>query len=284
MILAIPAVAFTMQFAVTNVVNFAFGEFITFGALMALTADRHLHLNIWEAFIFAGVASAVLSYVVGHFIYTPFFRRRPQVLYALVLTFGMSLILANANLATWGSLPQQLSYVSYTESVLSFGPFTITPTQIAFVLVAIVIMACVHIVLKYTRLGRSMRAIADDISLAKVCGINTGRVVDATWLITGFLAGIAGVIEAMTTRTFDTTLGDTYIFLVFGAAILGGVGRAYGAMIGALIIGLSTQLSVPIVGSADSPAIVFAILVGLMIFRPEGILGATGRVSFSGEA
>src|ERR1700693_3214823 len=136
MILAIPAVAFTMQFSVTNVVNFAFGEFITFGAFMALTADQHLHLNLWEAFIFAGVASAILSYVVGHFIYPPFFRRRPQVLYALVLTFGMSLILANVNLATWGSLPQQLSYVSYTESVLSLGPFTITPTQISFVFVA----------------------------------------------------------------------------------------------------------------------------------------------------
>ncbi len=284
MILAVPAVAFTMQFAVTNVVNFAFGAFITFGAFMAFTSDQYLHLGLWQAFLVSGIMAALLSYAVGRFIYAPFFQRRPQVLFALVLTFSTWLIMSNLNLILWGSTPRQLSYLDVDQSPVALGPFTISSNDLVFVLIAIVVMLAVHVLLRYTRLGRSMRAIADDKSLAKVCGINTGRITDVTWLVTGFLAGIAGVIEAMTARSFDTSLGDTYIFLVFGAAILGGVGRAYGAMIGALIIGVASQLAVPIIGSADSPVVVFAILVALMMFRPEGILGATGRVSFSGEA
>lgn len=283
-LLAVATVAFTMQFAVTNIVNFAFGEFITFGAFTAFAvATGPIHLALWEVFLAAGIGTAALSYVIGHFVYSPFFRRRPQVLYGLVLTFAVSLILANVWLGIWGAQFYTLPYFNTSPITYQIGPVALTQLDIVLVAIGVAILGGVHLLLRFTRMGRSMRAMGDDRQLAQICGLRVGRITDATWLITGFLAGLAGVVQALQTRGFDPTLGDTYVYIIFAAAILGGIGRAYGAMVGALIVGIVTQLSVPIIGSADSPVAVFAILVLLMLLRPAGIFGATGRVSFAGE-
>jgi branched-subunit amino acid ABC-type transport system permease component len=126
-----------------------------------------------------------------------------------------------------------------------------------------------------------MRAVSDNKELAAACGLDIRSVTYASWLISGLLAGLAGVMLAIHSHTFDTTLGDTNIYLVFGAVVIGGIGRPAGAVAGAVIIGLSTQWAVPVIGAALSPTVVFALLVLLMIFRPNGVFGSTGRSQFA---
>lgn len=282
-VLAVAAVGFTLQFGVTNYVNFAYGEFITFGAFMAVVVGGpQLGMPIWASLIAAALLTGLLSFLIGRFVYTPFFLRRPQLLFALAMTFAVSLILASIWQMIWGVTYRELIYGG-TE-VHALGPFLVTTAQLAFVGLAVVSLLGVHLLLTYTRLGRTMRAMSDDRNLAIACGLDTNRTTSLTWLITGFLAGTTGVVQAMQQHTFNTNLGDTYVFLIITAAVLGGIGRSYGAVIGALIIGITAQLAVLVVGAALSPVVVFVILVFLMVARPSGLLGASNRASTFGNA
>jgi branched-subunit amino acid ABC-type transport system permease component len=282
-VLAVAAVGFTLQFGVTNYVNFAYGELITFGAFMALMAGGHpFGLPIWQSLIVAALLTGVLSFVVGRFVFTPFFQRRPQLLFALATTFAASLILSSIWAAVWGAQYQELNYGG--ADVHSVGPFIATTAELLFVVVAAAALLGVHLLLTQTKLGRTMRAMADDRNLAIACGLNIRRTTNLTWLITGLLAGVAGVIQAMQVHTFNTNIGSTYVFLIITAAVLGGIGRPYGAVIGAVIIGVASQLAVLVVGAALSPVVVFVILVFLMVARPTGIFGATGRTTAFGSA
>jgi len=280
--LAISAVGFSMQFGVTNYVNFAYASFITFGAYCAYLLDSGpLHANFLVDLVGAAIGTAALSFLIGSFVYTPFARRRPQLLFGLVLTFCMWLILDNLLLGIFGYDYRELTYTSGSASNIGqFGPFQMSPIEGVFLLVAVVTLGSVHGLLRYTRLGRSMRAMSDDHSLALVCGLNTKRIVRLTWIITGVLGGVAGFVQANQLRAFDPGIGDTYIYLVIAAVIVGGIGRPYGAALGALIIGIVSELSVPIIGAALSPVAIFGVLICLMLFRPAGLFGSTGRSQF----
>jgi branched-subunit amino acid ABC-type transport system permease component len=285
-IFAVAALGFTLQFGITNVVNFAYGEFITFGAYGVVIVNAlGVHMSFWPTLIVGGLSGAVLSFVIGRFLYGPFFKRRSQLLFSLVLTFAVSLILFNLYLVIWGSGFRVLDTSSYpagSADVHTVAGVTVTTLQLLFVVYAVICLVGAQLVLKYTRLGKSMRAIADNRDLATVCGLNLSRITNVTWLITGFLAGSAGIVEALQTTSFAPNLGDTFLYLVFASVVLGGIGRPVGAVLGAVIIGLVTQLSVPIVGSEVSPVSVFVVLVVLMLFRPQGLFGSTGRTSFAG--
>ncbi len=282
-VLAVAAVGFTLQFGVTNYVNFAYGGFVTFGAYMAVVAGGpQLGLPIWASLIAAALLTGLLSFVIGRFVYTPFFLRRPQLLFALAVTFAVSLILASVWQSIWGVTYRELIYGG--AEVHALGPFLVTTAQLAFVGLAVVSLLAVHVLLTYTKLGRTMRAMSDDRNLAMACGLDTNRTTSLTWLICGFLAGTTGVVQAMQQHTFNTNLGDTYLFLIITAAVLGGIGSSYGAVIGALIIGVTAQLAVLVVGAALSPVVVFIILVFLMVARPSGLLGASNRASAFGNA
>jgi branched-subunit amino acid ABC-type transport system permease component len=282
-VLAVAAVGFTLQFGVTNYVNFAYGDLITFGAFMAFFAGgAPFGLPIWQSLMVAAVLTGALSFAVGRFVFTPFFQRRPQLLFALAMTFAASLILSSVWGAIWGGQYRELTYGG--EQVHSLGPFVATTAELLFVVVALAALLGVHLLLSQTKLGRTMRAMSDDRNLAIACGLNIRRTTNLTWLITGLLAGTAGVIQAMQVHTFNTNIGSTYVFLIITAAVLGGIGRPYGAVIGATIIGVTSQLAVLVVGAALSPVVVFLILVFLMVARPTGIFGATGRTSTFGTA
>ena len=284
-IFAVAALGFTLQFGITNVVNFAYGEFITFGAYEVVIVNAlGVHMSFWPTLIVGGLSGAVLSFVIGRFLYGPFFKRRSQLLFSLVLTFAVSLILFNLYLVIWGSGSGSWQVVISRRKrrCAPVAGVAVTTLQLLFVVYAVICLVGAQLVLRYTRLGKSMRAIADNRDLATVCELNLSRITNVTWLITGFLAGSAGIVEALQTTSFAPNLGDTFLYLVFASVVLGGIGRPVGAVLGAVIIGLVTQLSVPIVGSEVSPVSVFVVLVVLMLFRPQGLFGSTGRTSFAG--
>lgn len=281
-ILAPACLGFSLQFGITNYVNFAYGEAMTFAAFMAWVfgVDK-LHLGFVQYVLIASLVTALFSLLIGALLYTPFYNRRPQLLYLLVLTFATALILASAYVVIWGEQPHVLAYPAGADTRHYLGPFLITNLEVIFIAISLLILAATYGLLHYTRLGKIMRAMSDDRGLATVCGLPINLVSNATWFITGFLAGIAGVVLGLHSYGFDTTLGDGFVYLVFSAVIIGGIGRSLGAVVGALIIGLVFELSSLLIGSALTPVAVFAVLVLIMLFRPEGLLGATGRSAFS---
>lgn len=280
-IIAPAAVGFTLQFGVTNYVNFAYGELLTFAAFMVWTFNNSVfHLNLIEAGLVAALLTAIGSLVLGGFVYTKFFQRRPQLLYVLVVTFAVALILESLFRAIWGSQENLLVYPSGSDNAIGIGPVTVTNLELGYLAVSALALLFVHALLRYSKLGRMMRAMSDDAMLAIACGLPVRRTTNVTWAITGFLGGIAGVVLALQSHGFDSTLGTQYVYLIFAAVILGGIGRPYGAILGALIIGLVFQLTALFVGSGLSPLGVFMVLVILMLARPEGLFGSTGRSAF----
>ncbi len=274
-ILAIAAVGLSLQFGVTNYINFAYGDLMTFGVYTAFVFNQRLGLNIWVGLVGAIILTAVLSWLLNIFILQPFADRGSSPIIMLVVTLGVSLILQNVVLAIFGS--QFQNYTVNTGSPLHLGPFLFTPLQLGIIGLAIVAMLGVHILLRYTRLGRAMRAVSDSPELARISGINTRMIINVAWVLTGALAGLSGVVLALNVASFTPTVGFGFLFVIFAAVILGGIGRPYGAIIGALIVGVATEMSAAFISSEYKDAIALAILIIALLIRPEGIFASRGR-------
>lgn len=277
-VLAVAAVAFSLQFGVTNYFNFGYGEWLTFGAFIALMVNAQvLRLNIWLAVIVAGVATAALSLVLNRGVFGPFSKRRRDPFFILIVTFAIGFLLNQAYIVIWGTEYHEL--LAPTAQELSFGPIHISTDQLAFLVIALACMAGVQLILSRTRIGKSMRAVADNRRLAEVCGLQTKRVTDVTWLIAGFMAGVAGVMLALQTHTFGPDMGDNYVYLIFPAVIIGGIGRPDGAVAGAVLIGIFGALGSLLIPASVSTVLIFVALVAIVILRPQGILGSGRRPS-----
>ena len=145
--------------------------------------------------------------------------------------------------------------------------------QLVIIAISVVVMLLVHALIRYTRLGKAMRATAANRNLARNCGIRTDRVVTLTWLITGALCGLAGVVFALNSGTFGATSTDLFLVLILAAVFLGGPGEPYGAMLGALVIGLATEVSAAFIVSDYKDVVAFVILIAMLAVRPNGLLG-----------
>jgi branched-subunit amino acid ABC-type transport system permease component len=274
-VLAIAAVGFTMQFAVTNVLNLAFGAVMIASAFVAYALNQ-AGVNVWIALLAAAAAGAVGSVLLNQGIYTPFQRRAANSARApitmVIVSLGMTLIIEFGLQAIVGG-----TSVSYTMSqgpTVKAGGLVLTAVQFAIIGLAIVVMAAVHGLLRYTKLGKAMRATSANRSLARNCGIRTNRIVTATWALTGALCGIAGTVFAINNGSFGATSADLFLVVILAAVFLGGPGSAYGAMLGAVIIGLATEVSAAYITPSYKDVIAFAILLIMMVVRPGGLLGA----------
>lgn len=275
-VLAIASVGLTLQFGVTNFVNFAYGELLTIGAYLAWIFNVQLHMNIWLSMLLSAIAVSIVSYLVNRLVIQPFVKRRAALLILLVVTIGLQLFMENGIQAIWGTGFYQFN--ATTSHPIHLGSVVITVQQIIIVVIALALMMGVHALLRYTKLGKAMRAMSDDSELARVSGIKVKRVTDLTWLLSGLLAGAAGVILAINTNSFTPALGSTFLFIIFAAVICGGIGNPYGAMAGAAVIGLAMEISASYMDSAYKTVIAFAILIIVLLIRPQGIFRSRGRV------
>ena len=270
-VLALAAVGFTLQFAVTNVLNLAYGGVMIVSAYAAYVVN-HAGVNIWIATLAAIVSGAVLSLALNTVIYTPFQRRGASPITMVIVSLGMTLILVFGAQALAG--PTNVSYTMGTGTTLALGSFQLTGVQLAIIGLSLVFMGLVHVLIRYTRLGKAMRATAANRNLARNCGIRTDRVVTTTWVITGGLCGLAGAVFAMNSGTFGATSTDIFLVLILAAVFLGGPGEPYGAMLGALVIGVATEVSAAFVVSSYKDVVAFVILLAMLAVRPTGLLGA----------
>ncbi len=270
-VLALASVGFTLQFAVTNVLNLAYGGVMIVAAYSAYLLNEH-GVSVWISALAGILAGAVLSVLLNNVVYTPFARRGTTPIAMVIVALGMTLILEFGTQAVAGAT--NVSYNMSQGATVKLGSIQLTVVQLVIIALAIVMMVLVHLLIRFTRLGKAMRATAANRDLARNCGIRTDRVITLTWLISGALCGLAGVTFAMNSGTFGATSTDIFLVLILAAVFLGGPGEPYGAMLGALVIGLATEVSASVIVSDYKDVIAFVILLGMLAVRPTGLLGA----------
>lgn len=273
-ILAVATVALTLQYGVTLVPNFAEGDIMTLGAYAAYQTQFFTNNLILEAAV-AIVVCALFSFLMNHSLIRPFQRRGAKNITVLIITAAVSLILQNLLLAAYGGAPVDYKLPSVTASF--YGPFRWSPRDIEIMVVAFVVLVSVHLVLRYTKFGKSERAVADDEQLARVSGIDSDRVINLTWLWSGAMTGLGGFILGASIGAFDPTLGFNFLLVLFAAAVVGGIGQPYGAMVGALLIGVAMEVSAVFISSEYKETVAFALLILMLLIRPSGLIPARAK-------
>jgi branched-chain amino acid transport system permease protein/neutral amino acid transport system permease protein len=273
-VLALAAVGFTLQFAVTNVLNLAYGGVMIVSAYAAYVLNN-AGVNIWIATLAAIAAGALLSVFLNNVVYTPFQRRGSSPIAMVIVSLGMTLILEFGTQALAGAT--NVSYSMSQGATVSVASIQLTVVQLVIIGLSVAVMLLVHALIRYSKMGKAMRATAANRNLARNCGIRTGRVVMLTWLISGALCGLAGATFAMNSGTFGATSTDLFLVLILAAVFLGGPGEPYGAMLGALVIGLATEVSAAVVVSDYKDVVAFVILLVMLALRPTGLLGTVAE-------
>jgi branched-chain amino acid transport system permease protein/neutral amino acid transport system permease protein len=270
-VLAIAALGFTLQFAVTDVLNLAFGAVMIFSAFVAYLLNSH-GISVWIGLIVAMAAGSLLSVLLNAAVYTPFQRRGTSPITMVIVSLGMTLIIEFGVQALAGGTA--VSYRMSNGPTFTAGGLTLTLVQVIIMILSVLVMLGVHVLLRHTKLGKAMRATAANRGLARNCGIRTGRVITATWAITGALCGLAGAVFAIDAGSFDATATDLFLVLILAAVFLGGPGQAYGAMLGAVVIGLATEISAVFIPADYKYVVAFVVLLVILGVRPTGLLGA----------
>ena len=270
-VLAIATVGFTMQFAVTNVLNLAYGSVMINSAFVAYYFNAR-GMNAWVTLVFGMVTGAVVSWALNRFVFTPFQRRNLAPITVVIVALGVDLVGTFGLQAIVGG-----GYVSFRlapgQEYHILGMF-LSGMQLVILAICAVVLGMIHWLLKYTRLGKAMRATSANPNLARNSGVKTQMVISTTWLISGALCGLAGTVFAMNTGVFEATSAQLYIVMLLAAMFLGGPGEPYGAMFGALTIGLATEISAAYISPQYKEVVAFLALLGMLTFRPYGIFGS----------
>jgi neutral amino acid transport system permease protein len=273
-ILALAGVGATLIFGIQRIANFAHGDFLTIGAYAAFAVNVVLGQNLLIAALGAMGAVALFG-VAAHFVLFRPLRGRGTVAIALV-SVGLGLLIRNVIFIVAGSQIRQFN-VNQSE-VITVGAVRLSPGQAVAVAVALVVAPLVALFLARTRLGKQMRAVADNRDLASISGIDVERIGVSVWILAGGLAGLAGVMLGLSQGVFDPNMGLGPLFLIFTAVVLGGIGSAYGALVAGLALGLAMELSTweALFGGLDSkykPVLAFVVLILLLLYRPQGLFG-----------
>ncbi len=273
-ILALAGLGATLVFGIQRVANFAHGDYMTVGAYAALLLDVTWSTNLVVAAVGAIVATAALA--VGlHLVLLRPLRGRGLVALSLI-TVGLGLVLRDALFLIEGSQARQ--YAFNQAAVLNLGFVRIAPGELWAGAAAVVVVPAVAAMLAWTSIGKSMRAVADNRDLAEISGIDTDRIGLYVWLVAGALAGLGGTMLGLVQGVFDPNLGFNVLFLVLTVVVLGGIGNAFGALLAGFALGLVMEVSTwPLffggVPTQYQPVVGFIVLILLLMFRPQGLLG-----------
>jgi branched-chain amino acid transport system permease protein len=278
-IIALAAVGLSLIFGVTDLVNFAHGEMITFGAVVAYVLHAAGSGPRWPLLV-AAVPAIALGAGFGAAqetaIWRPLRRRRTGSIAILVISIGVSFAVRNTILVFLSGEPQ--SYDDFSiQSKRSFLGFETVPKNLVIIGSAIVILGAVGLFLQRTQAGVAVRAVADDKDLAESSGIDVDRVILVTWLLGGALAALSGLYLGVSEQV-QWDMGFRLLLLVFAAVVLGGLGTAFGAMLGGFVVGLAVEMSTFWIPTELKNAVAMAVLVVMLLWRPQGLLGTRERV------
>jgi branched-chain amino acid transport system permease protein len=294
MLIALIAIGYTLVYGIIEMINFAHGDVFMLSTFMSLTAIQlanlrppgrnelpTLNLYLWLAgvLVVVMVLSAVLNLVIERLAYRPL-RRAPR-LAPLISAIGVSFILINIGLLWKGAAPQNfpnfIPRIDILNGVFKLGTAIYFSTKDLFVIVVTVpLVIALQLFVRRTKIGKAMRATAQDREAAQLMGIDINRTIGVTFLLGGALAGAAGLTSGLYNNTAVFTMGFNAGLNAFTAAVLGGIGNLTGALLGSLFLGIVAALSDGYIGSRWTPAVVFGLLVVTLVFRPSGLLAQDG--------
>jgi neutral amino acid transport system permease protein len=275
-IYALGAIGLSLVYGILKLVNFAHGDFMTLGGFVAFAINVSAGLPLAVAFFGALVAVAILGIVLEYSVWRPMRRKGAGVLQLLLLSIGLAFVLRYMIQFIWTGRQRSLD-VDQFQVWRPFDYITISAIQVTVIVTAAVVLLAVALMLRTTIVGKSMRALSDSFDLAEVSGVNTKRIVTYTWLLAGSLAGLAGVLAAIYT-TLTPNTGWFLLLSVFAAVVLGGIGNAYGALIGGITLGLVQEWSTMFIRPTYKEAIGFLVLILVLLVRPQGIFGQARTV------
>jgi branched-subunit amino acid ABC-type transport system permease component len=267
-LLAICAVGFTLQFSVTNVLNLAFGSVMTGSGFVAYGLNVS-GMNIWLAMIIAALCGGVISVLMNALLYGPFIRHGMTLFGMVIVTISTAVISDHVIEAAVG--PSFFSYNAPAGRALHFADFLLTRQDLTVIGIAVAVTLVTQLTLQRTRLGKSMRGLSVNASLARACGIPTRRIVNLAWFASGVMAGLGGVALFLESSTFSATTGSDFLIVIIAAAVLGGIGSARGAVLGALIVGIVTEVGAAYWDPQLKDVLAFAVLILVLLVRPQGL-------------
>ncbi len=284
-ILSLGGIGVSLTYSILGFSNFAHGDVMALGAYLALAllplvsaigvSGQPLgSLSFGPDFVVAVVLAAIGACGVVLLLDRLLFRRLRSAgrITLMIATVGVALGLRNVIQFFWGPQPRYYSAkIQMATAVPGLG-VKIKPDQILIMAVAVSLAATLHLFLRYTKIGKAMRATADNASLARVTGINTERVIAWTWVIGVSLAAVAGVLTGIENKFITPELGWQMLLPIFAAVILGGFGNPYGAIVGGIVVGVSEEVSTAFISTAYKPAVAFVILILMLLIKPTGLL------------
>jgi neutral amino acid transport system permease protein len=269
-IIALAAIGLSLAYRIMNFANFAHGDFLTLGAYLTLFFAASSNLGFLPACIIAILATGAFAVLLDMGIWKTMRSSGASRTAIMILSIGVSIAIRNALIIFFR--PDALRFPLPVMESINLGGILLTYFQIGVVLIAFASMLLVHAILSRTVLGKSMRALADNPDLARITGINVDRVIRYTWMVSMGLAALAGIMFGLITH-LNPNMGWSIILPMFAAAILGGIGNAYGAMAGGMIIGLAQEISTAFLPAEYKIAVSFAIMIAVLFFRPKGLFG-----------
>ncbi len=280
-IYALIALGYTMVFGILKLINFAHGDVYMLGAFIGMYTSRALHLaenpslgGLLIALAAAMVGCALVGFLIERIAYRPL-RKSPRI-NLLITAVGVSLFLQFSGQLVFGADPKFFPQIFQIEREFSYGELKINPLQIMVLFISIILMVILQIVIFKTRWGRAMRATSFSHDLASLMGIPTDRVISFTFMLGSSLAGAAGVLVGLIYPKIEPLMGVMPGLKAFVAAVLGGIGNVTGAVVGALILGLSETFLVGYGLPTFRDALAFALLILILLFRPNGLFGKKG--------
>ncbi len=285
-IIALGAVGLTLTYGILRLANFAHGDLLTLGAYVAFLANTAFKWDIWLSMGFGAIISVVFVLLSEIVIWEPLRKKKVTATTMMIVSIGLALFVRNAIILIWDAKPKK--YAIPTFEALNFFGLLITRNKLLVIAIAIVAVIGLYLLLQKTKIGKAMRAVADNPELAKVAGINVHMVIIFTWIIAGVLTALGGTMFGLITN-IRPNMGWILILPMFAAVILGGIGNPYGAILGAFIIGIAQELvtgsSCPAllgelgrycIGTDYKLGVGLVIMIFVLLFRPQGLFKGTG--------
>jgi branched-chain amino acid transport system permease protein len=282
-IIALGAIGVSFTLQIMRFANFAHSELLTWGGYLALvfvafagpgtpTGPLSFGWQLIAAALFAAATTGIVAWAVDSLVFRSLRRRGAHPLTMVFAAFGAALVMRNVVVLIWGH--DSYFYTRELQISVELMPgVRMLPDQIFILGLALIVVACLHLFLTYSRTGIAMRAMAESPALAQVCGIEVDAVVRWTWILSGALAALAGVFAGLTPQ-LHPEVGFNLLLALFAAAILGGTGSLAGAVIGGLIVGLAENLSLLFISAGYKTAMPFLVLLAVLLVRPQGLFGA----------
>ena len=275
-IIAMCSVGLSLVIGTTGLTNFAHGEMVTFGALAAFFFNVNLNIPILICGPLVIILGGCFGLLINWGIFARVTKRGIGLNSQLVVSLGLSLMLLNIYLFLFGGRTKQLT--SFSKQVnIEIGPIGITPRDLTTAILGVLILLSVALSLQRSRLGKAIRAVSDNVQLASATGIDTQKVIRIVWFVGGALAATGGIFRGLDEQV-SFSMGSDLIFLMFAAITLGGLGSAYGALVGGFFIGIFVEMSSLFFPSELKVAPALFILITVLIIRPQGIFGRSQRV------